>query len=64
MTKQEYFDRIAKMWKEHADAADTLAAECGDLHEEGFHAFVANALSSAMFRSQHRAQHSAAVEAL
>ena len=64
MTRQEYFEKIAQEWKKYADAADRLAAECGDMHEEGFHAFMANAISSAMHRSQHQKEHSAAVNAL
>lgn len=53
MTRDEYFEKIAEMWKEHARAADDMIYN-GDLFEQGFHAFVANALNQAMLDSTHR----------
>ena len=49
----EYISKIIAEFNEHARKADELAAnpQVGNLHEEGFHAFMANAISSAVTRS-------------
>ena len=64
MTHGEYITKIATEWHTHAVAADKLASECGDLYEESYHAFMANAISSAMYRSKHSTEFRQATQAL
>ena len=48
----EYISRIIAEFNKHAQAADAIAADpkIGNLFEEGFHAFMANAISSAVYK--------------
>lgn len=50
MTLDEYAQKVAEEWAEHARQADTLAVG-GDIYEWTYHAFMANAISMAVVRS-------------
>jgi len=49
----EYISKIIAEFNKHATRADELAAnpQIGNLHEEGYHAFMANAISNAVLKS-------------
>lgn len=49
-TMEEYAEAIFEQWASHAKMADELA-EIGDFYNQGYHAFMANAISCAVARS-------------
>ena len=52
-SRTDYARAIAEEWIKHATEADQLAEsnEPGALYEQGFHAFMANAINSAAQRA-------------
>jgi hypothetical protein len=47
-SREDYARAIAEEWIKHATESDRLATEPGALFEQGFHAFMANAISTEM----------------
>jgi len=52
----EYISKIIAEFNKHAQAADAIAADpqVGNLFEEGYHAFMANAISAAVLKSSNK----------